>query len=176
MSIDNKLAIVIENNREIEELLLTGAGMSVGICISDKYKSVEMIIGDTKLPLLKVKLVLNKFIEFGIVDSLEKKNANGIIEKYYKLVPSRVDFVYDNKTANIADMISFFSEGTGRILRALSDGIGTGLARHISIRANEKDMMHFLDELELLIEQYNRLEDHDMEDVYSLIVALGKSN
>jgi len=168
---DDKETLVIKNNREVEEILLSGEGLRICMCIYDKFKTVETIVNETYIPKLKIKLVLSRFASVKILETIENTNPSGIVEKLYKVIPIRIDVVSDSNKLDILNTINMFNE---EMRRMFNNGGNASFIRLISIKAREKDAVKFISELEKLIEKYGELENTQSDETYSLITILGQ--
>lgn len=167
--------VKIKNSEEIEQTLLNGMGQRVGLCISSKHKTVDMIVSETKLTALQVKLVLGKFLSLGIVDTFEKTNACGIVDRFYKLIQSHVEFVYSSDSLDLPATINLLSREMTSILCSIVNSVGAGYLKLNTIKANEKDVQEFVEELDQLVKKFERIEDDASSDTYSFISIVGIS-
>jgi len=167
--------IVIKNNLEIEDIFMNESGLRVCMCIYNKYKTIEMIAYDTKLPSLKIKFLINKFMTINIIEVNEKLNASGVVEKYYKVLPQRIKLVNDEDSFDAIAATSFFSEEIGRVMCSIGTNNGAGYARITSIKTKTEDAAEFIKEIEALVERYSTIENSESDDVYSFVSVLGLS-
>ena len=173
MDVHAKKEVNIANNKEVEKLLLDGAGLRVTMCIYDRYKTVDVVVAETQLPVLKVKLLLNRLYALGVIEVSEKMNSSGVNEKFYRISPSMINIISDNDSFDSVATAALFSEDTSRILNNISKNRGAGLVKHMTIKTHEKNVNDFIKELDSLLERYACIEESSSDDVYTLIAVLG---
>ena len=159
---------------QLEKIIMTENGQFVLFSICDQYKSVDNISIETKLPSLKVKLLLSLLIKKGLVTVTERMNPSGISEKLYKLQARNIEIVKKIEVFNKVATINFLTKIIRLVMQKDHNGDIRNLTE-VTIKVHKNEVNRFIDDLDSLIKKYSDIEneDEDETECYTFLSFLG---
>lgn len=171
---------MLEENEQMEKDLLSGRGMDVLFCLMDNLKTKQEISRKLGMPNYSTQLYLQRLVNAGMVREQELPSRNGVIEKEYYLVSDEIDIINRlqgnaNPGSKIKTDIAaqHFAVMTKNAIRNVGQNVEKpNRIKAYFMKAKEDDMEKFREEIDQLFEKYQKLEDLEEKETYSLFTVL----
>lgn len=173
---------MVDEHEQMEQDLLSGRGMDVLFCLMNNAKTKLEIATRLGMPSFSVQLYINRLEKAGIVKEGIPKIQNGQIEKCYQLVSDEIEIINQLQTETLTEAekqrkaeisAQHFAIMTRNAIKSvnMNDGKPHKIKAYF-MNAKETDMKAFRGEIEELFEKYQKLEDKEAEETYSLFTVL----
>lgn len=171
---------MLEENERMEKDLLSGRGMEVLFCLMDNINTKIEISKRLGMVYCTTELYLQRFVQTGLVKEEIVSNKNGEIEKEYYLISKDIDIINSLQGENISERkskIDIAAQHFAIMTRNAIKNVENNKEKPNKIKAyfmkaKEDDMKMFKEEIEQLFEKYQKLENLDEKETYSLFTIL----
>lgn len=173
---------MVEEHEQMEQDILAGRGMDVLFCMLDNAKTKLEIASRLDMPSYSVQLYIERLQKAGLVREESSIVQNGQIEKCYQLVSDEVKIINMLQQGKMTEAeqkrkldISAHHFGImtrNAIKMANMNAEKPNKIKAYFMRAKKEDMQNFRKEIEALFEKYQKLEDKDATETYSLFTVL----
>lgn len=173
---------MVEEHEQMEQDILAGRGMDVLFCMMDNAKTKLEIASRLEMPSYSVQLYLERLQKAGLVKEESSIIQNGQIEKCYQLVSDEIKIINMLQKENMSEAeqkrkMEISAQHFGIMTRNAIKSANMyaekpNKVKAYFMRANEEDMRAFRKEIDALFEKYQKLEDKEAKDTYSLFTVL----
>lgn len=172
---------MIQENEQMEQDILSGRGMDVLFCLMDKFVTQDEIAKRLEMPRFSVQLYLQRLIHAGLVREEEEKIRNGEVIRSYCLVSDNLKIINrlkehvspQDKRKNEITTQYFLTMVRNAIKSAGKDLSRPARVQACFIKAREKDMKNFTEEIDQLYKRYLQTENPEGADLYGMLTVMG---
>lgn len=173
---------MVEENEQMEQDMLSGRGMDVLFCLMNDAKTKLEIATRLGMPSFSVQLYINRLEKAGLVKEGISTIRNGQVEKCYQLASDEIEITNYLQKGTLPEAekkrkaeisAQHFAVMTRNAIKNvnMNDGKPHKIKAYF-MKAKEEDMKEFRKEIEQLFEKYQKLEDTEAEETYSLFTVL----
>lgn len=171
---------LIQENKQMEQDLLSGRGLDVLLCLLDHLTTQEQIAVRLGMPIFSVKLYLERLVQAGLVKCKTLPVRDGKLRKEYALVADEISIINrlkENTTLADKRRNEIAAHHYAALIRSAIKGVGDNAQKANRIKAyfmnaKDEDMREFNKELTELFEKFQSLEEKDESNMYSLFTVL----
>lgn len=171
----------LEENEQLNQDFLAGRGLDVLFCLLDGEERTLDIAQKIGIPIYSVQLYLKRLIKAGLVNESVDNIKNGQIEKKYNLKSDEIEIInriQSDETLGTAkqrqlDIAAqhFSIMVKNAIKNAAEQTDQPNKVRAYFMKAQKQDMQQFKDEIDGVFQKYQKLEDTQAEETYSLFTV-----
>lgn len=170
---------MLQENEQMEQDLLSGRGMDVLFCLMDNLHTREEIAKRLGMPNYSIQLYLQRLVRAGIVCEKELPIVNGEIEREYYLASEEIAIInrLQGNATGQKSKAEISAQHFALMTRTAIRNVGKNPQKPNRIKAyfmkaKETDMDSFKKEINQLFDKYQKLEDIDAKETYSLFTVL----
>lgn len=171
----------LEENEQLNQDFLAGRGLDVLFCLLDGVERTLDIAQKVGIPIYSVQLYLKRLIKAGLVTESVNHVQNGQIEKKYNLKSDEIEIINriqtDEKLGTVKQRqldiaAQHFSIMVKRAIKnAAEQTEQPNKVKAYFMKAQKQDMQQFRDEIDGVFQKYQKLEDTQAEETYSLFTV-----
>ena len=173
---------MLEENRQMEQDILSGRGMDVLFCLMDGLKTRQEIASRLGMPSYSVQLYLQRLINAKLVEECNISICNGLVEKEYRLVSNEIEIInrLENSTMSEAEKkrkVDISAQHFALMARNAIKNVNANADKPHKIKAyfmkaSQEDMEEFKKEIEELFRKYQSKENLEEKETYILFTVL----
>ena len=171
----------LEENEQLNQDFLAGRGLDVLFCLLDGVERTLDIAQKVGIPIYSVQLYLKRLIKAGLVTESVNHVQNGQIEKKYNLKSDEIEIINRIQTDEKLETVKqrqldiaaqHFSIMVKRAIKnAAEQTEQPNKVKAYFMKAQKQDMQQFRDEIDGVFQKYQKLEDTQAEEMYSLFTV-----
>ena len=167
---------------EPDEQLNINTGVNILLCFLDGPKSVKAISKKLTLPLVSVKLFIERFRQHNLIKISKEEIKNNKKTIIFELVDKDLNFMHEvendeevSETILIKKAEKYYLNLVENIFENMKiEDTQSGLAKALFIKTNQEQINKFTKELEDLFAKYNELENKNEDKTYVFLSMLSQ--
>lgn len=173
---------MIDENEQMEQDMLAGRGLDVLFCLLDNLKTKCEIARRLGMPNYSVQLYLQRLINAGLVTESIPYAENGQIERTYQLVSKEIEIINHLQQTSLSEeerkrkadiSAHHFAVMTRNAIKNVNlQADKPHKIKAYFMKAKKEDMERFRKEIDDLFSKYQRMEDLEATETYSLFTVL----
>lgn len=172
---------LINEENSIKDDVLNGKSFDILLLLLSGPKTIREVAKELRIPSFSVQLYVQRLMGVNLVRIKEELINEGRIEKIYELASNEVEILNylkdSEKTSNSKENVELAAHQFSTLSKEVIKNINQysdkpHKIKAFFIKADEKHMTDFKEELDMLYEKYKSLEDLDADDTYGFISIL----
>ncbi|WP_102401728.1 hypothetical protein [Haloimpatiens massiliensis] len=142
----------------------------------NKPCSERMLSFNTDIPMHLIQLNVDRLIKKQIIGIKETRINDGKLENIYELKSKDIKFLANNANSLIISTNNICKIVKDIITNIATEGDKPSSVKAVFIKVNPSRMTEFKEDLNKLVEKYEKLEDLNEKEVYGFLHVLGPYN